>query len=452
VLIDNILRCASSQPCSPDFSPFWLYYWHVFNACNKIESHVLQATFVYRSGRLAKSGILTLPPLPSSYYVNGDVDTHCVVIKEPSHTLGACEDAVFWDHLQADGDVAARFLIVGCDPNRKAWNTVMGPLHDPEPKGYLWLVDTLDNGLQRIELAGFPEGHDFHPLGVEVTPSLNGATSVLYIVNHARGETTIEQFVISPDAPTQAHWQRTLSSPWFVSPNALAITNETSFYVSNDHLMTRRLPFPLAPILPMIESIAGLPLGWLAHVTVNPDGTVTHKLAALGVPFANGVAISPDGTTLALSSTSLGQIYFYDRNTTTNDLKYREAVSVPFFNDNLMFDDHGALIVAGHPHFPSLIAVAANKTDAQAPSWSVSLNPLSKDTHFAEDAHRTLYDLRAPFSASKVVPASKGWELETLFQSDGSVFGTSSTSLRDLRTGALYMVGLYEEGMMVCRP
>ena len=415
-------------------------------------SHVLQATFTYRSGRLAKHGILTFPALPPSYYVNGDVQTHCSVIKNPAHTLNSCEDAVFWDHLDTDGNLAARFLIAGCDPNRKAWNTVMGPLSDPEPKGYLWLIDTLDNSLQRIELAEFPEGHDFHPLGLEVTPSQNGAQSSLYIVNHARGETTIEQFVISPDAPTQAHWQRTLSSPWFVSPNALAMTSETSFYVSNDHLMTRRLPFPLAPVLPMVESIAGLPLGWLAHVTVNPDGTITHKLSAIGVPFANGVALSPDGATLALSSTSLGQIYFYDRNTTTNDLKYREAVSVPFFTDNLVFDERGTLIATGHPHFPSLIAVAANKTDARAPSWSISLTPLSKDTHFAEDAQRELYDLRAPLSASKIVPASKGWELETLFQSDGSVFGTSCTALRDLRFGSLYVVGLYEEGVLVCKP
>ncbi|KAG0695903.1 hypothetical protein DFH29DRAFT_1083182 [Suillus ampliporus] len=415
---------------------------------------VLLATFIYRSGRVTKHGILTLPALPPSYYVNGDVETHCSLIQESSHTLNYCEDMTFWDHLDVNGTVASRFVIAGCDPNRKAWNTVMGPLHNADPRGYLWLVDTQDNSLQRIELEGYPEGHDFHPLGLEVTPSQDGAPSTLYIVNHAREKTVIEHFVISPDAPTQALWQRTLSSPWFVSPNALAITNETSFYVSNDHLMTRRLPFPLAPILPLVESIAGLPLSWLAHVTVNPDGTITHELAALGVAFSNGVAISPDGTTLALSSTTLGQIYFYDRNTTTNALKYRETVNVPFFSDNIMFDEHGALIATGHPHFPSLVAVAANKTDARAPSWSVSLTPLAKDTHFAKSAHAVdrKYDLRAPLSASEVVSASEGWELETLFQSDGSVFGTSTTALRDVRTGALYMIGLYEEGLMVCRP
>lgn len=415
---------------------------------------VLLATFIYRSGRLAKHGIFTRPALPPSYYVNGDVQTHCTLIREPAHTLNYCEDMTFWDHLDADGTVAARFVIAGCDPNRKAWNTVMGPLRNPEPRAYLWLVDTVDNSLQRIELEGYPEGHSFHPLGLEITPSQDGAPSILYVINHAREETTIEHFTISPDTPTQALWQRTISSPWFVSPNALAITNETSFYVSNDHLMTRRLPFPLAPALPLIETIAGLPLSWLAHVTVNPDGTITHELAALGVAFANGVAISPDGTTLALSSTSLGHVYFYDRNTTTNALKYRETVYLPFFNDNIMFDEEGALIVTGHPHFPSLAGVAANKTDARAPSWAVSLTPLSNETYFTKSAHAVdrKYDLRAPLSASEVVPASEGWEVETLFQSDGSAFGTSCTTLRDSRSGSLYMVGLYEEGLMVCRP
>ncbi|KAG1804763.1 uncharacterized protein HD556DRAFT_1326123 [Suillus plorans] len=415
---------------------------------------VLLATFIYRSGRLVKHGIFTLPALPSSYYVNGDVHTHCTILQEPAHTLDYCEDMTFWDHLDTGGTVTARFIIAGCDPNRKAWNTVMGPLRNPEPRAYLWLIDTVDNSLQRIELDGYPEEHNFHPLGMEVTPSQDGAPSVLYVVNHAREETTIEHFTISPDTPTQALWKRTLSSPWFVSPNALALTSETSFYVSNDHLMTRRLPFPLAPALPLVESVAGLPLGWLAHVTVNPDGTITHEIAALGVAFANGVAISPDGTTLALSSTSLGHVYFYDRNMTTNALKYRETVSLPFFNDNIMFDEEGALIVTGHPHFPSLIAVAANKTDARAPSWAVSLTPLSNKTHFAKSAHAAdrKYDLRAPLSVSEVVPASEEWEVETLFQSDGSVFGTSCTTLRDSRTGSLYMVGLYEEGLMVCRP
>ncbi|KAG2140130.1 hypothetical protein DEU56DRAFT_798792 [Suillus clintonianus] len=415
---------------------------------------VLLATFIYRSGRMTQHGILNLPALPPSYYVNGDVQTHCTLLREPAHTLKYCEDMTFWDHLDADGTVAARFVIAGCDPNRKAWNTVMGPLRDPEPRAYLWLVDTTDNSLQRIELAGYPEGHHFHPLGLEVTPSQDGAPSFLYAVNHARKETTVEQFIISPDTPTQALWQRTLSSPWFVSPNALAMTSEMSFYVSNDHLMTRRLPFPLAPALPLIESLAGLPLSWLAHVTVNSDGTITHELAALGIAFANGVAISPDGTTLALSSTSLGQVHFYDRNVTTNALKYRETVSLPFFSDNIMFDEEGALIATGHPHFPSLVAVAGNKTDARGPSWAVSLTPLSDNTHFAKSAHAAdrKYDLRAPLSASKVHPANDRWEVETLFQSDGSVFGTSCTTLRDSRTGSLYMVGLYEEGLMVCRP
>jgi hypothetical protein len=289
---------------------------------------------------------------------------------------------------------------------------------------------------------------------MEIYPSKNGAPSNLFIVNHARVHTTIEQFTIDPARPDQATYIRTLTSPYFVAPNALALTSPTSFYVSNDHLMTRRLPHVLGHVLPVFETMAALPLGWLAHVSLDEDGTLHHAFSAFGVPFANGVSISPDGSQVALASTTLGAVYFYDRNATTNALRHASTVPVPFFADNIVYDDAGALIVTGHPHFPSLAAVAANKTGAMAPSWVVSVSPLSETTHFASasDFQDRVYDSRAPLSASELAPASLSHEVETMFQSDGSVYGSSSTSLRDSESGILYIVGLYGEGMMVCHP
>ncbi|KAI6008672.1 hypothetical protein EDC04DRAFT_2871441 [Pisolithus marmoratus] len=415
----------------------------------------LKAALVYRSGRVLKHNVLTLPSLPEAYYIGGDYKEHCTVIRdEITNTINYCEDITFWDHLDEQNHLARRFVLLGCDPNRKAWNTVMGPLHDPEPFAYLWLYSTESGSLQPITLNNYPMGHDFHPLGMEVYPSKDGAPSNLFIVNHARANTTIEQFVLDPTQPTTATYVRTVSSPYFISPNSVALTSSTSFYVSNDHLMTRRLPGPLGKILPVVESLAALPLSWLAHVAISPDGVLQHKIVAFGVPFANGVAVSHDGSQVALSSTTLGEVYFYDRNLSTNDLKLSHSVPVPFLPDNIMYADDGALIVTGHPHFPSVAAVAANKTGAKAGSWSVSLRPISDTTHTKseKDFVNRAYDLRAPLSASAIAPAVLTHEVETLFQSDGSVFGTSATSLVDARTGTLYMSGLYEEGILVCGP
>ncbi|EPQ54072.1 calcium-dependent phosphotriesterase [Gloeophyllum trabeum ATCC 11539] len=379
--------------------------------------------------------------------------------------LKYCEDATFWDHKDKGGVLQERLLLLSCDPNRKAWNTVMGPLRDPNPRGALWVYDPKSDSLQKVSFTGYPEGHDFHPLGLEIWPSYAGNASNLFVVNHARHNTTIEQFYMSPSHPSRATWVRTLTSKYFVSPNSVALTSPTSFYVSNDHLMTRRVPSLLGEILPMTESVFGLPLGWVSHVSVDsPDpGSVStqHTFSAIGIPFPNGVALSHDGQQLAVASSSMAEVRFYARESLTNALRLQSKVPLPFAADNIMFDDEGTLIVAGHPHFPSLIAVSKNKTDAAAPSWVVAVKPRSLyHKHPETGAHLVLhtpspeFDMQAPLPASAKVPPARSHTVETLYQSDGGVngFPNSCTALRDSQAGTLYVTGLYTEGVLVCRP
>ena len=394
-----------------------------------------------------------LDDFPVGYYSNGDSSAHCETIRHDS-AFKYCEDAVFWDNFDEEGKLENRLVLISCDPGRKNWNTVMGPLRDPKPRGGLWVYspgERKESKPKALVLKGYPEGHDFHPLGMDIFPSHNGGASNLFVVNHARQRTFIEQFSLTPTNPTEATWIRTLKSKFFVSPNSIAVTSPTSFYVTNDHFMTCRLPRPFGDVLPVIETLLALPLSWVSHITVNENGQtesnrVEHAFAALGIPFSNGVAVSPDGKSVAVSSSSLFQVYFYTRDPKNNKLTFANSVTLPFSPDNLMFDDEGVLIAAGHPHFPSLLSVAANKTDAVAPSWVVAISPRKAGTYSKE------YDLRAPVSASVKAPAALSHEVETVFQSNGTLFSTSTTGLRDSRTGALYVPGLYEEGLLVCRP
>lgn len=414
-----------------------------------------QAVFTYRSGRVAWHHILTHPDLPPAYYVGGNWTSHCTRIHDPASTdIAFCEDIAFWDHRDAHGALTDRHVLLGCDPNRKAWNTVMGPLRDPDPRGHLFLYVPRTHAVHRVALVGYPPAHDFHPLGMDVTPSESGAPSTLFVVNHARARTTVEQFVLDPARPAEAQYVRTLRAPYFVSPNALALTSPTSFFVSNDHLVTRRLPGWIGRVLPLVETIAGLPLSWVAHVAVHAsdvdaDGVaLTHTLAVPGIPFANGVALSPARDHLAIASTSLGRVYIYTvapasaSSTAAPALTLAHTIPVPFFPDNLVYDDDGALIVTGHPHFPALVGVAANKTDARAPSWVVSITPSGGEKR---------YDT-APVPVERFTPHVETHNVETLFQSDGSVFGSSSTTLRDVRTGTIYVAGLYQQGILACHP
>ena len=439
----------------------------------------------YRNGSALKNSVIQKSPLPRGYISHGNYDSQCTTVRDftdkREESLSFCEDETFWELHDATGKVVERPVIVSCDPNRKAWNTVMGPLRDPNPRGALWLyvpslpenkphiissnVET--NKPHRITMKNYPPNHDFHPLGVEIWPSHAGNASNVYVVNHARESTVIEQFIIDPSNPTEIVYMRTISHPYFFSPNALALTSPDSFYVTNDHLITRRLPV-VGHILPLIESLLALPLAYVSHVSLNPPSTSTsnidaiakHTFVKLFVPFPNGIAISASGTEVVVAYTTLNEVYFYERDPATNELtRLKYSVPLPFSVDNINYSpslinkDQQDVLIAGHPNFPDLAAVAANKTGSSAGSWVVAIVPKDK----VDAKSETEFDQEAPVSTNtKILRDGNNWTLKTLFQSDGveenGGFGSSTNGLRDADLGALYVSGLYANGgMLVCK-
>ncbi|KAH9972773.1 hypothetical protein BGW80DRAFT_1252502 [Lactifluus volemus] len=357
---------------------------------------------LWRNGRSSRNMLIPTPDLPHGYYSEGTHNAHCMIVRDTLfNDMSHCEDAVFWERVEGStGAVIDKVLLLSCDPNRKAWNTVMGPLKDPDPRGALWLYHpNTRRPPRRIGL----EGRTTH--------------SNLFVVNHARNGSTIEQFSISWNAPDHARWVRTISGPELVAPNSLALTGPTSFYLTNDHLFTRRMPGVLGKTLPITESVLALPLGWATHVTVS--ATTTTSSSSQETHTYTTVA---SWHTSAIASTTLGEIRFYTRDPATDtqtrtqgtpSLSLRARVPTPFAPDNIMFDSQGVLIAAGHPHFQSLVAVARTK---QRRAHLVGSCP------------------------SRPRPQTQS--------GDGSAFSSSSAALRDAETGVLYIVGLYEEGLM----
>jgi hypothetical protein len=241
---------------------------------------------------------------------------------------------------------------------------IQGPLRNPGPHGALWLY-TPGHAPQPIALTEYLQEHDFHPLGLEIWPSHDGNGSNLYVINHARQRTFIEHFILDPAKPTGARHDRTISAPYLPSPNSIALTSPHSFFLSNDHLMTRRIPI-VGGFISLFKSVLSLPLGYVLHVTLSPDTQPTILNISVPVPFipsANGVALTPDGSTLAVAS-SLAQVRLYDRDLATNTLTRRaHTIDFPFPADNVRFSHDATLFVAGHPYFPSLIHLSANKTE-----------------------------------------------------------------------------------------
>jgi sugar lactone lactonase YvrE len=208
----------------------------------------------------------------------------------------------------------------------------------------------------------------------------------------------------------------------------------------------------------LIESVLAIPLAFVTHVTLNPpsagakaDENViqSHSFTTPFIPFANGVAVSHSGAQVAIVSTTLNRVYLYTRDPETNKLLERtHSVEVPFSADNIAYDDDDNLVLAGHPNFPELAAVAAGKD--LSPSWVVSISAREAEKEADDDDDE---DAQAAVSVRTKVPQCASHLVQTLFQSNGVGFTSSSTGLKDSISGVLYISGLYADpGVIVCRP
>ncbi|KAG8948816.1 hypothetical protein FRC04_009280 [Tulasnella sp. 424] len=169
---------------------------------------------------------------------------------------------------------------------------------------------------------------------------------------------------------------------------------------------------------------------------------IDHK-----IPFANGIAMSPNGRTVAVASSTKISVSFYDRDVTTNKLTYSSGVDMPFHPDNIAYDkqDGTTLYASGEPFYPDMIEVSKGKK-LYSPSWVVAISPRApgvSDKHYQEDA---------PVPSHARASMSPSWAVRTIYQSDGSGFSASATGFVDKEGGKLFAAGLFEpRGILQCK-
>ncbi|SPO24812.1 uncharacterized protein UTRI_01803_B [Ustilago trichophora] len=438
---------------------------------------------------------------------DGDVAPDCVNLNGggEGERLRFCEDMHRIPGAERDT------VIISCDANRAGWNTVMGPLEDAKPRGQLWtfeyptqVTSKLDDMVPLpVELVNFPEEQTFHPLGMSIFHQEGNAGGQLFVVNHREHFSSVELFHLTPASREKgagwiAQWQRSIVHPIAThTPNSIHAVSESSFLITNDHLFARR-PGPLAEhMIPMlsqrffnqdtsalqgggrgvqqwvvsklarvlsnrkaaaalaqIETLLGLPLGWVTMVQFDPrqvvetDG-VKAKIVATNIPFANGIAVSPDQKTLIVAATTYPGVFIYDiirsqrpnfTGGTTNwlEMKLSTKLHLPFRVDNLAFTSNSiscnpndrfsnhALLATGHPSPLQLISMARNPLNQTSPSWSISITPY-KPTHQSpaiESAfqHAQAWeDQEAPLPTHHFTLSHNGaWSIRTLMQSNGA--------------------------------
>ncbi|KIM33205.1 hypothetical protein M408DRAFT_309344, partial [Serendipita vermifera MAFF 305830] len=320
-----------------------------------------------------------------------------------------------------------------------------GPLLNPEPKGTLWLVQPDLDGypVQPLVAENFPPKRDFHPLGIDIFPGEAGQPSTLFVVNHMRdSRLTVDVFALHDENPPRLVYLKELYHPMFWAANSVAALSHNEFFLSIDHWFRRDGFIPWKWFAPFLETALMLPLGMVEYVKFGRNG-IDYTVPILGIPYPNGLALSPDKSKLAVSSTSAGKVRIYDVLPNGGGLANRTIIPVPLSPDNVDYQEDGSLIVAGHPHFPSISRLGARKRTS-SPSWVVSIQ--DKNSNSSDDRTSNV-----PYSAYNRVGLHKDYTMRTIYQSNGEGWSASTSALwAGKNKDKLVIGGLYTEGVLVC--
>ncbi|SAM80408.1 uncharacterized protein UBRO_02420 [Ustilago bromivora] len=406
------------------------------------------------------------------------------------------EDFKFCEDLHLIPGSEQETVLISCDANRAGWNTVMGPLNSPETRGGLFTYEYSTAAEQergkavKVELRGFASEREFHPLGFSLLgPSEGGGKGRrLFVVNHGKLRSSVEVFDLKqPEGGKgwEAHWFKSVVHPLAThTPNSIHAISHRLFVVTNDHLFARRpgpvdihmAPFlshvlfgsfnvegwksllveslakvlhnrRVAAILAQIETLLGLPLGWVTLVELEEDGKARAKVIAKGIPFANGLVLTADAKTFVVAATTYPGVWMYDvvaptptsfytsfptseRFAWDSRLRLQTKLHLPFRVDNLAFASYPttlnstdifsghALLATGHPAPLKLIAMSRNPTKKTSPSWTISItpNPTSSKMGVGDEWE----DKEVPLPAHHFLLSHNAqWRIRTLLQSTG---------------------------------
>lgn len=258
---------------------------------------------------------------------------------------------------------------------------------------------------------------DFRPHGLSLIRDPGGQRR-LFVVNHPGGNLfdrrddwpdgqprhTIEIFDIADDRLRRVASHR---DPLIRTPNDIAAVDLERYYFTNDHGSADGW-------LRKLEDVLRRPWADVIHF----DGR-QHLVAAEGLNYANGIALSRDRTRLFVAETTNRRIREYDRDTTHGTLTERRTIRVGFGVDNLSIDpEDQSLWLAGHLN---LLAFLGHARDRQQPSPSV------------------------------VAQRSPGHETETeiRFMNDGTLLSGASVAVR---AGDYLLIGsVFEKHLLECR-
>lgn len=221
---------------------------------------------------------------------------------------------------------------------------------DALPQGGLFAlgVEQLAAAPERLAVQPLTAGlaGDFHPHGIAL--DRHAAPRRLLAINHAhedagdgrRRRTRIDVFEVRDGGLEPAG---RLAHPELSCANDLAALSDGRVLVTRDH-------GACAGSGRWLEDILALRRARVLLAGRDARGDTTVATVAGGLGFANGAALSPDGTRLAVAATREGRVHLYDvADLLAGDAAPRRRIAVDGGPDNLTWTPAGTILAAVHP-------------------------------------------------------------------------------------------------------
>jgi arylesterase/paraoxonase len=191
---------------------------------------------------------------------------------------------------------------------------------------------------------------DFKPHGISFYDDGQGGKTLMVINHLENGESTVEIFDVLSDqfGGVKLDHRRTVGDPLLVAPNDVAAIDHERFYATNDH---------------------GNPPGFRREVEtwlLLPEANIVYwdgrkmSVAAEGLTYANGIALSPDRASVYAAETTGRAVRIYARNPGSGALSSKETLYVGTGADNIDVDPGGNIWLAAHPKMLDLMSHAGD--------------------------------------------------------------------------------------------
>ncbi len=275
----------------------------------------------------------------------------------------------------------------------------------PEP-GTIYSLDMNRNGTPvPVAMTGTETLLPFHPHGISLFKESD--RTLLFVISHNSPEAPAEghKVYIFQVEGTHLNLLEAIEDVGIRSPNDLAAVGPRQFYFTNDRKA-------LSGGAQTREVLFGLKRGDISYFDGTQAKTVADRLA-----FANGIRVNSDGSKLYATAFRSGDLYVYDRDSSTGNLSLSKTVNVGNGPDNVSLGDDGHLWIANHPNALATTAHAGNPD---------KLSPVRLHTVEPDD-----------------------YTVKTVYEDSGALLSAVSVAVP---FGDQFLLGaIYEDGVLLCR-